>query len=220
MKLSIIAICTGLVLCSCNNETKDAATTNSDSGSSATTTAKTEASKSGDWVPVDDSTAMKVMMEMGTPGEEHKMLAADNGVWKAEVSMWMNPDSLPMKSKGTVTNKMILGGRYQEGTFKGDMMGMPFEGVSTTGYDKARKVWTSSWIDNMSTMIMNMDGKWDDASKAIVFTGEMLCPANGKMCEMKQVYKKIDDNHQVMEMYGPDMKTGKQFKNMEMKLTK
>ena len=57
-------------------------------------------------------------------------------------------------------------------------------------------------------------------AKTITFTGKMLCPANGKMCEMKQVYKFVDDKTQVMEMYGPDMKTGKQFKNMEMKLTR
>ena len=219
MKSTIIAICTGLVICSCNNETKDAATTNTDSGS-ATTAAKNETDKSGDWIPVDDSTAMRAMMEVGTPGEEQKMLASTSGVWKAEITMWNSPDSMPMKSTGTETNKMIMDGRYQESVFKGDMMGMSFEGKSIVGYDRARKVWVSTWVDNMSTAIMNMEGKWDDATKSVIYTGQTLCPANGKMCEIKQVFKQIDDKTQIMEMYGPDMKTGKQFKNMEMKLTK
>jgi hypothetical protein len=37
---------------------------------------------------------------------------------------------------------------------------------------------------------------------------------------MKEVMKKIDDKTEVMEMYGPDMATGKQYKSMEMKMTK
>jgi hypothetical protein len=100
------------------------------------------------------------------------------------------------------------------------MMGMPFEGLGTTAYDNARKVWTSTWVDNMSTAILTMEGKWDDATKSMTSTGKMLCPANGKWCEMKEVLTMVDDNTQLMEMWGPDMKTGKLFKNMEMKLTR
>jgi hypothetical protein len=51
------------------------------------------------------------------------MLAKSNGTWKAETTMWMAPDAPPMVSNGTATTKMILGGRYQQMTFKGDMMG-------------------------------------------------------------------------------------------------
>ncbi|HVF81781.1 MAG TPA: DUF1579 family protein, partial [Flavisolibacter sp.] len=95
-----------------------------------------------------------------------------------------------------------------------------FKGTSTTGYDNAKKVFFSNWMDNMSTGIMNMEGTWDEAAKAINFKGKMICPANGKECEMREVYKIIDDNTQVMEMYGPDMKTGKEYKSMEIKFTK
>lgn len=201
------------ILFSCNNESKtESASTDS---STSTTTAKSD-----EWIPVDSATAMRTMMEVGTPGAEQAMLAKADGNWKAEVTMWMDPAAPPMKSTGTMTNKMILGGRYQQSNFKGDMMGMPFEGVGTVGYDKARKVWVSTWVDNMSTAIMTMEGTWDDATKTATYTGKMLCPGNGKMCEMKQTVRDIDDKTQVMEMYGPDMKTGKPYKNMEMKMTK
>lgn len=172
------------------------------------------------WVPVDSATAMRTMMEAGTPGKEQAMLAKSDGNWKAEITMWEAPGKAPTKSTGTVTNSMIMGGRYQSSTFKGDMMGFPFEGTSTTGYDNTRKLWVTTWVDNMSTGIMNMEGKWDDATNSMTLKGKMICPANGLMCEMKQVFKKIDDNTELMEMYGPDMKTGKQYKNMEMKLTR
>ncbi len=214
MKKITLAICAVTLLFACKSDTKDTAKSDS---ATATLTA---AAQSDEWVPVDSATAMKTMMEAGTPGQEQAMLAKSNGTWKAETTMWMAPDAPPMVSKGVVTNKMIMGGRYQLMTFKSDMMGAPFEGIGTTGYDNARKVWTSSWVDNMSTGIMNMDGTWDEATKSIISTGKMICPANGKMCEMKQVLKMIDDNTQLMEMYGPDMKTGKQYKNMEIKLTR
>lgn len=34
---------------------------------------------------------------------------------------------------------MIFGGRYQLSNYKGNFMGMPFEGMSIMGYDNAKK---------------------------------------------------------------------------------
>ena len=220
MKRIAITIYAAFLLIACNNDTKETGSKPPDSTTATAVAAPASDAKSEEWVPVDSATAMKAMMEAGTPGNEQAMLAKSNGRWKAETIMWMSPDAPPMKSTGTVDNKMIMGGRYQQMTFKGDMMGQPFEGTGTTGYDNARKVWTNSWVDNMSTGIMNMDGTWDDATQTVTYTGKMLCPANGKMCDMKQVTKIVDDKTQIMEMYGPDMKTGKQYKNMEIKLTR
>ena len=219
MKSTLVLLCAATLI-ACNNEVKNEKETNPDSTTAMATNTSPADAKSDAWVPVDSATAMKSMMEAGTPGKEQEMLAKSNGNWKAEVTMWETPESAPMKYNGMVSNKMIMGGRYQQSSFKGKMMGMPFEGSGTTGYDNARKVWVSTWVDNMSTGIMNMEGTWDEGSKSITYKGEMLCPANGKMCEIKQVMKTIDDKTEVMEMYGPDMKTGKQYKNMEMRLTK
>jgi hypothetical protein len=218
MKLTIFAVCLA-VLVSCNSETKDANTNTADS-SAATKSSDTRSSSDDAWVPVDSATAMKAMMEAGTPGKEQAMLAKTDGNWKAETTMWDRADAAPMKSYGDVKLKTIMDGRYQVMDFKGDMMGMKFEGTSTTGYDNARKLWVSTWVDNMSTGIMNLEGTWDEGTKTITYTGKMLCPANGKMCDIKQVSKWVDDKTQVMEMYGPDLKTGKSYKSMEIKLTK
>lgn len=214
MKKIALVFCAASFLFACKSDTTDA------SKKDSTTVAAASADAKSEWVPVDSATAMKVMMETGTPGKEHEMLAKSNGNWKAETTMWMSPDAPPMVSTGNVVNKMILGGRYQEMNFSGDMMGQKFEGIGTTGYDVARKVFISSWMDNMSTTVMNMEGNWDEASKSITFTGKMYCAPNGKWCEMKETFKMIDDKTQLMEMWGPDMKTGKPFKNMEIKLTR
>jgi hypothetical protein len=210
MKRLMIAFFTATFFFACDDN---------DKSSSETSSADKEA-RPGDWVPVDSATAMRKMMEAGTPGQQHKLLAKADGKWTAETTMWMSPGARPIKSKSIAINKMILGGRYQKTTFKGNFMGMPYEGTSTTGYDNIKKVFFTSWMDNMSTMLMNMDGTWDDATRTINFRGKMICPGNGKECEMRERYQMVDDNHHVMEMYGPDMQTGKEYKNMEIKFTR
>jgi hypothetical protein len=147
------------------------------------------------------------------------MMAKSDGTWTGEVSMWMAPGQEPSKSTSTCVNRMILGGRYQESKHSGNMMGMPFEGVSTTGYDNAKKVFVNTWIDNMGTGIMTMEGPWDEASKSVILKGKSIDPMTGKEMDLREVFTMIDDNTQLMEMYavGPD---GKEFKTMEIKFTR
>lgn len=60
---------------------------------------------------------------------------------------------------------MILGGRYQQSMHTGSFNGMPFEGISLVGYDNTKKVFMSSWADNMGTGSMYMEGTWDQTPK-------------------------------------------------------
>ncbi|MCG7856925.1 DUF1579 domain-containing protein [Flavihumibacter sediminis] len=161
---------------------------------------------------------MKVFRDYMTPGEWHKKLAKDDGEWKAEVSMWMDPSQPPTKSTAKMINKMILGGRYQESRFTGEFMGMPMEGIGTIAYDNTRKIFLSTWIDNLGTGMMYMEGKWDEATKSIILEGESLDPMLGKMVKIKETFKYIDDNNQLMEMFM--IQDGKEIKTMEIKLTR
>lgn len=160
----------------------------------------------------------KAWMEYMSPGPVHKMIAKSDGDWNEEISFWMSPDAPPTKANATATNKMILGGRYQYSTVSGSMMGMPFEGVSILGYDNAKKVLQSSWIDNFGTGITNMTGTWDDATNSASFTGISVDPMTGKDINMRQTFKIIDDNNQLIEMFAN--MDGKEKKTMEIKLTR
>ena len=168
--------------------------------------------------PAQDDAMMKAWEAYMTPGDVHKMMAKDDGTWNAEVSMWMSPDAPPAKSTGSCTNIMIMGGRYQQSAFKGTMMGKPFEGMGLMGYDNAKKTFVSSWVDNMGTGIMNMEGTWDEATKSITLKGKTADPMTGKDLDVREVYKVIDDKNHLMEMY---MTTdGKEMKTMEIKFTR
>lgn len=169
-------------------------------------------------VSAQDDAMMKAWQSYMTPGDIHKMIAKSDGKWNSEVSMWMKPDSEPTKSKSVCENTMILGGRYQKSVHKGTMMGMPFEGINLLGYDNAKKIFTSIWIDNMGTGIMQMDGTWDEANKSINFKGKSVDPTTGKDIDVREVFKLVDDNNQTMEMYCTT--DGKEMKTMEIKFSR
>ncbi|MGO4708156.1 DUF1579 domain-containing protein [Chryseobacterium sp. 2TAF14] len=210
MKNLFFAACTALLFIACDKTKIDVKT------SSEKDSVTTE-----EWKPVDSATATKAWMDFATPGEMQKMIAKADGNWIGETTMWMENGGQPMMSKSEATNKMMFDGRYQMSTHKGNMMGMPFEGVSILGYDNAKKKFVSTWIDNMGTGIMNMEGDWNPSTKSIEFKGKMTDPTRpGKDCNVREIFTFIDDNTQKMEMYAPDAKTGKEFKTMEIKFTR
>ena len=202
------------LLVACNNE-KKADETKTD----VTTDKASEEKPKEAWIPIDSVMMDKAWKENMTVGEQHKILAKSAGTWTGDVTMWMGEGAPPMKSTSTTVTKTIYGGLYQESMHKGDMMGMPFEGKSTMGYDNLKKEYFSTWIDNMGSGIYVMTGTWDDASKKLTLTGTTKC-MNGQDATMKEVFTMTDDNNQTLEMYGPDPKTGKEYKNMEIKYTR
>ena len=172
--------------------------------------------KAGDkGMPAGDEAQQKMMAEMMknmTPGEQHQYLKPLVGKWKVSVKSWMAPGE-PTISTGTCEKSWALGGRWVEESFKGDMMGMPFEGMGLTGYDMMKKQYVNYWFDTMSTTGMMSMGSIDDAHKVLTMTGTYDDPMTGKPATSKGVMKIVDDNTHVFSMYG-DM-GGKQQLVME-----
>jgi len=148
-----------------------------------------------------------------TPGPEHKMLEAMAGEWTYTSKMWMDPAAPPMESSGTSSFKSILGGRYVQHKHHGTAMGMPFEGMGINGYDNLKKKFVSTWIDNMSTMIMYMSGTFDPASKTFTYTGDVDDVMTGKPVKVRETLHAPDADSAVMEWY--EMRGGKEVRTME-----
>ncbi len=162
--------------------------------------------------------SMQKWMAYMTPGAEHQKLAKLNGNWVYSSKMWMDPAGEPTLSNGTASCEMLLDGRYSQMKVNGNIMGMPFNGISLTSFDNGKKIWLTTWIDNMGTGIMYGEGKWDEASKSIIFTGKMYDPMAGKDVDYKETLKFIDDNTMGMEMF--TVVEGKDIKNMELTYTR
>lgn len=215
-KLNILFAATSLLImtgCSNAGKTEEHATHTKDSVSPAPQEAQISET------PVDTADMQKAWEAYMTPGDMHKLLAGADGKWNAEMTFWMGPDAQASPpSNASVESKMVLGGRYQVSEYKGTMMGMPFEGKQTTAYDNAKKKFITTWIDNTGTGMMYMEGSYDAGTKTMTYSGKMTDPSSGKETEMRQVVSMPDDKTQIMEMY--DKKGGKEYKSMEIKLTK
>jgi hypothetical protein len=167
----------------------------------------------------DSATQMKNWMDYMTPGKEHAMMAAWSGTWNGDVKLWMTPGTPAMTSTETCVNTMVLGGRYQQSSHQGSFMGQPFEGMSSLAFDNAKKVFISTWIDNMGTGMMIGTGKWNTATNSVTLTGKMVDPSTRKEVAFREVFKVIDEDHQVMQMFAP-APGGKEFMTMEIKFTR
>lgn len=144
---------------------------------------------------------MEAMMKHMTPGPVHAAIAQAAGKWKTQTTLWMAPGAPPSTSEGTCVNEMILGGRYQRGTYTGTIMGMPFEGEGLLGYDNTKKQLQTTWADSMGTSIAFMRGDYDEKTKTFTFKGKMTNPMGGPDMEVRSVTRTESEDRMVMEMF-------------------
>ena len=167
----------------------------------------------------DSATMAKNWQAYMTPGDVHKMMASWDGTWNSEITMWMQPGAPEEKTTSVAVNKMVLNGLYQQSTHTGMMMGMPFNGMSTTAYDIHKKEFINTWIDNMGSGIMVLKGPWDEAIKTINLKGKATDPGTTGDMDVRETLKIIDENTQEMEMFSM-MPDGKEFKTMNIRFTR
>lgn len=161
---------------------------------------------------------MQKWMAYMTPGKEQEQLAKMNGDWTYTSKMWMDSKGEPTISEGTAVCKMLLDGRYSQMEVKGSIMGMPFNGISLLAYDNGKKIYLTTWIDNMSTGIMYGEGKYDEASKSTIIKGKMYDPMAGKDIDYKETMKWTDENTMKIESF--TITDGKEIKTMEITYTR
>lgn len=201
-KLILSLSCLALLAIACNSEKKV----------STTDSPKVETSKN-----VDTAAMNKAWAAYMTPSEPHKMLAKADGKWDATITFYMGADS--SVNKAVCQTEMILGGRYQQSEYEGNVDGMEFKGMNTLAFDNSRKVYISTWIDNMGTGLMYLEGTFDDKTMTMNLKGKATDVTTGKDIMMREAVKIIDDKTQYMEMF--DTKEGEpEVKTMSIMLKK
>ena len=172
---------------------------------------KAKAAKAG---PPDEKAMMEAMAKAGTPGEAHKKLEPMVGTFDTKVKMWMDPSKPAEESSGKTESKWVLGNRFVQENYEGTFMGQPFSGMGYWGYDNITKKYTGTWMDSMGTAMMNSTGKVDASGKVMTYTAMMNDPMTGKLCKITEKVTVADNDHHLMEMWGPDP-SGKNYKMME-----
>jgi hypothetical protein len=169
------------------------------------------------WTEAD----MQACMEAGTPGPMHAHLAESIGVWKGKTTMWMAPGAEPIKSECTSTITAMMDGRFIKCETAGDMPGMgPFNGFGLYGFDNVSEKFQSTWIDNCGTGMMVGTGELSSDGDTLTWTYTYNCPITKKPVKMREVDRRTGKDTSTLEMYNTDPKSGKEYKMMEIALTR
>ena len=167
---------------------------------------------------MDMASMMETYKKLATPGPVHKLLEKLTGSWVTRTKARMDPNKPPVESTGTCVQKMILGGRYLQQEYTGDMMGQKFNGINLIGYDNQTGKAVSIWIDDMSTGITYFEGTASADGKTLTQECSLDDPVRGHL-RWRSVTRFLDDNTLGYEMYiTPE--GGKEVKEMEMTVTR
>jgi len=147
-------------------------------------------------------------------GKFHEFLKQFEGTWETKSEFKFGEQV--MKSKGTETNKLAVGGLFLVGDSKSEMEGttMPFEAHVLWGYDEHKKKFTGTWVDNMSTALWPFEGTVDDAGKKFTLTMEGPNPMTGETMKIKMVHEISGKDARSLTLFMP----GPDGKEVEMKI--
>jgi Protein of unknown function (DUF1579) len=126
---------------------------------------------------------------MPGPQKEHDWLKQFVGEWDSESEVVAMPGQPAMKSKGTMTSRM-LGGFWVVSDIKGDMMGTPMQAISTVGYDPQSKKYTGTWVDSMMNHLWKYQGTVDSTGKILSLEAEgPHFTKPGAMAKYRDIYE-------------------------------
>lgn len=169
--------------------------------------------------PPELSPEMKAMMEQAAPDEHHKHFEKYVARWEGAMKLWMAPGTEPTETVDTMMVRWDpgMGQRFIILDHTSRMMGLPFRGSATWGYNKMTKKYESCWRDNMGTGMSMSYGTLSDDGKTLTFAGEMDSP-QGRV-KTREVFTWTSDETFKFEMFstGSD---GKENKSIDATYTK
>jgi hypothetical protein len=172
----------------------------------------------------DEAAMMAEYMKAAAPGPDHARLKEFAGDWDAVVKTF-NPDgSAGATSKGVMHTKMVLGDRFLQSDYEGEMEMAPgakmkFLGAGISGYDKGKKKYTGVWVDTMSTAMMITEGT-ADASGTITCEGSVADPMSGKPMKVKDISSRVDKDTFKYELHMSNPGEEKLVKMIEITYTR
>jgi hypothetical protein len=118
--------------------------------------------------------------------KDHEWLKQLVGQWDAEFKMYMQPDQ-PTESAGTDSVR-ALGGLWVVAETKTTMMGAPYNGILSLGYNPQQKNFHGTWIDSFGGYLWVYKGTLNDAGDMLTLETEgPSLQAPGKTARYKEI---------------------------------
>ncbi|MEZ6002830.1 MAG: DUF1579 family protein [Planctomycetota bacterium] len=130
--------------------------------------------------------AVNPFQEGAKPTKEHRLVLRGAGQWEGTLTMNMPEGQEPMVMKCRETVKPV-GQLWTVSEFTSDLMGQPFAGSSTFGYDAEAGKFVGTWVDSATTTLTNMVGRYNQANDSIVMVYKMKDQMTGEMADAKMV---------------------------------
>jgi hypothetical protein len=138
------------------------------------------------------------------------------GDWKVEMKFKMDPSADWIASSATAKTEAVLNGRFIQSDYSGDMMGMPFNGIDHTTYNRETGQYESVWIDDMGAKMSFLSGNFE--GDKLVMTGTDIW--QGQKYHTKSVATKVSDDEVQWSMYMSLDGGETWFENMNMHFTR
>lgn len=122
------------------------------------------------------------------PTKDHEWLKQLVGEWDVTFKISMQPDQPPAESAGTDSVRM-LGDYWVVAETKSTMMGAPFSGILSLGYNALKEQFNGTWIDSMGGQLWVYKGTLNDAGDALTLEteGPSLTEGPDKTARYKEV---------------------------------
>ena len=105
------------------------------------------------------------------PAKDHEWLKQLVGKWDAQFKMYMQPDQPPAESAGTDSVR-ALGDHWIIAETKATMMGAPYNGILSLGYNALKKQFNGTWIDSFGGQLWVYKGTLNDAGDTMTLETE------------------------------------------------
>ena len=154
---------------------------------------------------------------VNTPKSVLDPLKAEEGVWDADVELYVGPpEKQPIRKKGVQTNRLVSRGhaiindfRYSDGSY---------EGTGMWGWDAYHNRYSGSWIDSDTHLVRQDIGYYDPDTRTFRWEADTLQP-DGVTTRMRITQRFMDDKRS-FQIDLMDAKTGDYKKLIFMTFTK
>jgi len=147
---------------------------------------------------------------MPQPTAEHELIQQYTGKWKVACKFYMEPGKPPMETAATETIERV-GAFWTVSRYETTMMGGPFQGRSTLGYEPHSGKYVSTWVDSMTPVLCHMTGT--KKGDTLTMEGSFFSCMTNSVLKHKTTDKFISKDEHVFEMFAT-MPDGTEIKMM------
>jgi hypothetical protein len=141
---------------------------------------------------------MQARIDAGTPGPHHRVLDELIGTWDVEFTARGGPDAPPVESRGTITRRWVLDGRFVEERLEAEGPAGTFGGLGHVGFNNLDGLYELAWMDTTSTAITFETGTYHPDTKLLHMRRSQRDPVSGRVING---WSKLDLNDPDRHLY-------------------